>query len=460
MTNLLTTFLRVLFLMVLIVVMFRTGRRASLNQERGWPFILVGLSLVLFGSVIDVASRFPFYSDIAVLESYTIFLEDIVGYLLGVLLTATGFIMWIPALIARREADEEILERDRRFQAAFVMNPDAMLLTKVPEGLIIDVNNSFCKIFGYTREDALGSTTLELGVWADAQDQPAMLNLIRENGFIDNEEIRLRTKGGEIRTTLLSGMLLSWKDEHRVLSIVKDITDRKQKEILLQRSLKEKETLLKEVHHRVKSNLQSISGLLDLQSLYIKDRQVMKAFRDSQDRIRTIASIHEELYRADDLASINFAAFIQRLVKNLSISHGIDTDLITLDVDADDVDMIMDTAIPCGLIINELVSNSLRHAFPDKRKGRTSIIFRSMGEGEYSLVVSDNGVGLPAGDEFLDPKTLGMQLIHTICSQLEANVEMKGEEGTTFSMTFMEYREAGSKLYGSRLALPPEKNST
>jgi PAS domain S-box-containing protein len=433
--------------MVLMAVMFRTGRRGNLNREKGWSFILVGLCLVLFGSVIDVVFHFPFFSDIPALKSSQVFLEDIVGYLLGVLLMASGFIMWIPALIARREADEEILERDRRFKATFIMNPDVMVVSRVPDGLIIDVNKSFCKFFGYTREEAIGRTSLELEIWADAQDQSIMMHLVRENGFIDNKEIQLRTKDGEIRTTIFTATVLPWKDEHHLLTIVKDITERKHNEILLQKSLREKETLVKEVHHRVKSNLQSISGLLELQSVYLKDKQAAKAFRDSQDRIRTMSSIHEELYQTEDLASINFAAFIKRLVNNLSISHGIDLDVISLNVDADEMNLIMDTAIPCGLIINELVSNSFRHAFPDKRKGRISIIFRSMGEGEYSLVVSDNGIGLPVEVQFSNPSTLGMQLIHTISTQLGATVDLKSEGGTTFSMIFMEYSEAGSVLY-------------
>ena len=221
----------------------------------------------------------------------------------------------------------------------------------------------------------------------------------------------------------------------------------KQAEAELEMSLGEKETLLKEIHHRVKNNLHAISALLNLQAAHSEDQHTKKTLMESQNRIRTMALIHEQLYQSDNLTSVDFSCFISKLVEYLIASYRTDVTRIKILLDVDNVRLVMDTAIPCGLVISELVSNSLTHAFPDGKEGVIRIEFRSLGDELYSLYVTDDGVGLPDEVELVPPRTMGMQLVTTISAQLGGEVALDRKNGTAFRMIFKEYREAGSELY-------------
>jgi len=201
----------------------------------------------------------------------------------------------------------------------------------------------------------------------------------------------------------------------------------------LEKSLSEKEILLKEVHHRVKNNLQIISSLLNLQKSYIKDDTTLNFLNDSQNRIKTMALIYEKLYQSEDLVRIDFSEYVRSLVSHLIRSYG-SADRIKLKVDVDDVQLNIDMAIPCGLIINELVSNSLKHAFPDG-KGEIRVEMHR-NNGELRLVVSDNGIGMSEKIYFQKIDTLGLQLVNTLANQLSGSIKLHREEGTEFEITF------------------------
>ncbi|MBI2919289.1 MAG: GAF domain-containing protein [Chloroflexi bacterium] len=200
-------------------------------------------------------------------------------------------------------------------------------------------------------------------------------------------------------------------------------------------SLAEKEALLKEVHHRVKNNLQVISSLLDLQAGSVEDEGVLHLFREMQNRVRSMALIHEQLYRAPDLARIQFDVFARTLTSNLYRSWGVNSDVIELRVNVEYVLVPVDKAVPFGLIINELVSNALKHAFPDGRHGVVSIDF-SLEHGRFSLVVRDNGVGVPADLSIEDARTLGLQLVNALTRQCRGVMEVHSDGGTEFRLTF------------------------
>ena len=224
--------------------------------------------------------------------------------------------------------------------------------------------------------------------------------------------------------------------EDEVMAIVRDVTERKQAEKQIKASLKEKEVLLKEIHHRVKNNLQIISSLLKLQSRSIKDEQTLAMFNESQSRIRTMALIHESLYQSNDLSRINFAEYIQKLVANLLRSYEINSSAIKPVINVDNVFLEIDVAVPCGLIINELVSNSLKYAFPSGKEGKIQVDFSSENERNFTLSVSDNGVGLPKNLNILETKTLGLQLVNNLVDQLEGTVKNNVDGGTEFRITF------------------------
>ena len=224
---------------------------------------------------------------------------------------------------------------------------------------------------------------------------------------------------------------------------------RRQAELQIEDSLAEKEVLLKEIHHRVKNNLQIISSLLRLQSSYITDEKAVEMFKESQSRVRSMALIHEKLYRSDDLARIDFADYIRDLTTYLFRMYKHASSNIELKVDVNNVSLGIDAAIPCGLIINELVSNSLKYAFPEdsfaagdndsrelESRGEVFVKLQPDGKGNLLLTVGDNGVGMPADLDFQNTESLGLQLVNTLTEQLDGTIELDGENGTTFRISF------------------------
>ncbi len=244
-----------------------------------------------------------------------------------------------------------------------------------------------------------------------------------------------------------------------VIGVIHDITERKEADEQIKAALREKEVLLREVHHRVKNNLQVISSLLSLQADGIQDPQTRQMFNETQSRVRSMALVHEGLYQSKDLARINFAEYIQKLTASLFHAFGINPH-VDLNIEIEDIYLGVDTAIPCGLIINELASNALKYAFPGGRQGKVWIKLvadsqkQPAGTGQlggpgrltggmagaqiYTLTVSDNGIGFPKELDFDATETLGMQLVNILTKQLNGSIRMDREAGTTFTINFIE----------------------
>jgi PAS domain S-box-containing protein len=214
-----------------------------------------------------------------------------------------------------------------------------------------------------------------------------------------------------------------------------DITESKRAEQIIRASLREKELLLKEIHHRVKNNLQITSSLLRLQTAKISDEEIREMIHESQDRIHSMALVHELLYRSTDLAHVQFGDYVRGLVDQLLRSYGAVARRITVQVDVGGIHFAVDEAIPCGLIINELVSNSLKHAFPGSRTG-TVRVQGAADDSTVTLRVSDDGAGVPPGVDVLRSGTLGLQLVRTLTDQLEGRVEVRSGNGTEFVVAF------------------------
>ncbi|MBD2102432.1 histidine kinase dimerization/phosphoacceptor domain -containing protein [Leptolyngbya sp. FACHB-261] len=221
-----------------------------------------------------------------------------------------------------------------------------------------------------------------------------------------------------------------------VLVYVVDVTERKQAEEQIKASLREKEVLLKEVHHRVKNNLQVISSLLNLQSDQIQDSQALEVFKESQNRVRSMALIHEKLYQSKHLASIDFSDYIRSLTDTLLRSYGNSANRIELSMSAGEVLLGIDTAIPLGLIISELVSNALKHAFTEQEPGMIRVGLHNGSNSELMLTVSDNGIGLPKDFDWQNSESLGLRLVNDLAEQLDGSIEFWNGNGTTFKLTF------------------------
>lgn len=220
----------------------------------------------------------------------------------------------------------------------------------------------------------------------------------------------------------------------------RDITDQTRRENEIRHALQEKETLLKEVHHRVKNNLQAVSSILDLQSAYLKDGEAMRLCRDSKNRILTMALLHENLYRGQDQTKVNLKEYVCALTGHLLGSMDGSRGLVKIRNNIADLTLNVETAIPCGLIITELVSNSIKHAFPEGETGEINVEI-SMQEENYQLTVSDNGIGLPDDWKFEELSTLGLQLVRSLTDQLSGKMEIVSGSGASFSILFREYTE-------------------
>ncbi|WP_455177315.1 sensor histidine kinase [Azospirillum melinis] len=341
---------------------------------------------------------------------------------------------------AKREAVEHALRKsEERFRLVVESAPNAMVMVN-SRGMIEMINAQAERVFGYTRRELLGQPVEILVPTRFAGHHPGM-----RAQFFANPQSRpmgagrdlygLRKDGSEFPVEIGLNPIET-EEGTMVLSAIVDISDRKQKEEKIQQALKEKDILLAEIHHRVKNNLQIIGSLLDLQSSRIMDRQVLDMLRDSQSRIRSMALIHQTLYQSKDFARVDFANFLDALAPTLIASYGVDPARITLSLDTVGVQLPINTAIPCGLIMNELISNALKHAFPDDRRGVIVIRLSRDTPSEVSLRVSDDGVGLPPALDPAKTETLGLQLVNLLTQQLGGALTIQPGHPTSFLLRF------------------------
>jgi two-component sensor histidine kinase len=221
----------------------------------------------------------------------------------------------------------------------------------------------------------------------------------------------------------------------RIDGISLDLTEINLCQEKVNKIIQEKDILIKELHHRVKNNLQVISSILNLQSSYVSDPSTLDILQESQNRIKSMSFIHETLYRTTDFSSINFSEYIKSLSHNLIQSYTLQNCKVDFVADIDTIEMSIDQSIPCGLIVNELVSNALKYAFKDRKKGKLMIELKENGK-QVSLRVSDDGVGLPENFKFEKNDSLGVQLVYSLTEQLDGTIEVNSEKGTSFLITF------------------------
>ncbi len=306
---------------------------------------------------------------------------------------------------------------------------------------IIMFNQGAEKTFGYTADEALGQplNILMPDRYADGHRQHVPdfgKSPIAARRMGEREGIVGRRKDGTEFPAEASISKVDIEGIRIYTVILRDMTQHRQAEERIKASLREKEVLLKEIHHRVKNNLQVVSSLLNLQSRGIHDERTRQKFKESQNRVQSMALIHEQLYQTSKLSLIDYPAYIRQLSAHLFRSYHVSTTRIDLRTRIDDVRLSVDVAVPCGLIINELVSNSLKYAFPDGRGGEIRIELRRSGDDEVTLTVADDGVGLPEEVGFWDTKTLGLRLVGTLARQLDGNVEVDRSGGTAIRISF------------------------
>jgi PAS domain S-box-containing protein len=337
----------------------------------------------------------------------------------------------------RKRAENILSESEKKFRS-LVENANDAIYIITPEGFQY-VNPAFERLTGYLSVEICEKA---FDFWSIIHRDDVDMIKKREEARRAGEDVpsryefRIVAKDGRIKIVEPATVNIGEKGEAKVMGILRDVTDRRLIQEKMKTSLREKEVLLREIHHRVKNNMQIISSLLRLQSRTVEDEKVVEKFQESQNRIRSMALIHEKLYQTEDLTRINFAQYVRSLTVHLFHTYKVNPNMIKMITEVKDVYLDISMAIPCGLVLNELVSNSLKHAFPDQKKGEIRVKFSKKGQEKNRLIISDNGTGLPPEVNFHEPDTLGLQLVNDLVKQIDGKIKLGKAPGTTVHITF------------------------
>ncbi|HSC35072.1 MAG TPA: PAS domain S-box protein [Thermodesulfobacteriota bacterium] len=351
---------------------------------------------------------------------------------------------WISTMIERKQAEDMLKEKEELYRT-LVENAHDLILEILYDGRIMYASSNHKEILGYKQDELLGKNVFEL---MHPEDRSGVMSAFIQGfgrGSARRVVYRYRHKNGEWRWFEGTGKpFRTSTGEIRAIVDTRDINERKKTEEQIQESLMRKESLLREIHHRVKNNLQVISSLLSLQSDYAKDEESLALFYESQSRISTIALIHEKLYQSRNIDEIKMLDYITDLTRNLLRVYKDLGENVHVQINAYDISIDVDQAIPCGLIINELFSNCLKHAFHSRdsenltrrTRNKVSVEINSDSDGVLTLSVRDNGVGFPDNVDFRNTNTLGLQLVCTLTDQLKGTIEIQNRNGTMFNIVF------------------------
>ncbi|MEA2006528.1 MAG: PAS domain S-box protein [Acidobacteriota bacterium] len=338
--------------------------------------------------------------------------------------------------VTSQKKAEKNLRVEKAYLKQFFENIQEGIVLADKEQKIISVNKEFVRLFGYNMSEIKDRYLDEIVGHEKKCDEVEKISVKISTGEkVAFEAVRKRKDGTMIDVSVLTMPIIVDGEVVASVAIYRDITERKKAEEQVKSSLEEKEVLLKEIHHRVKNNMQIVSSMLRLQARQSKSEDFIEMCNVSQSRIRSIALIHESLYKSNDFARIDFSKYIEKLMTHLFSIYEGGKERIEFEVDVDDVFLDINKAIPCGLIINELVSNSLKHAFPNHMKGKVSVEMLKE-NGKHILSVKDTGIGFPEKLDFRNTKTLGMQLVTDLVKQLRGTIELARDVATEFKIAF------------------------
>jgi PAS domain S-box-containing protein len=344
-----------------------------------------------------------------------------------------------------RRFQNEIEESRNKYSHLYDFAPVGYFTVK-EKGIIAQANLTGAALLGIDRASLIGKP---LTRFVSMEDQDTFylhcLQVLKKNGN-HTCEIKMMNFNKTPFYARLESIAVQGEDETaaKLRTAITDITDRKMMDQQLQASLKEKEVLLQEVHHRVKNNMQVMISMINLQCEKIEDKKICDELNKIVDRINSMVLVHDQLYKSKDFLKVDINEYIHRIAQNLFVSHGVDTAKISLKIGKSDIALSLDSAISCGLIITELITNSLKYAFPKNRKGEIRVEFGYLGDGQLEMRMSDDGVGMPAYFDFRDSDTLGIKIANALAEhQLGGTITLDSTNGTKFLIRFKERPHPG-----------------
>lgn len=334
---------------------------------------------------------------------------------------------------ALRAAGDAAREQERKYATIFEQAPVGLFRTRLDDSAVLEVNQCFCDVFRGGREDFVGTPAAQW--WSVPAERDALVAELQRSGVLKNVEVTMRARDGTPIHALVSATV--YPHLGYMEGSVVDITERVRAESTVRRALAEKDVLLREIHHRVKNNLQVVSSLLFLQASRIEDAGFQNLYRSSQMRITAMALVHQMLYESADLAHLRLDRYVEALGRALLESHGIAIGRIVLEVQPSELTLDLDAAVPCGLLLHEILSNAIKHAFPAGRRGRVRVAIEHCEDRLCRLEVTDDGVGLPQDVLDREHAALGSKLVARLVGQMRGSMRRESSSaGTRYEILF------------------------
>ena len=334
----------------------------------------------------------------------------------------------------RKWAEEALRESEERFRALIDQAVDAVMVHD-ENGQMLMANERVCQSLGYSREEMLALCVSDFEMNFDGENVATNWDALKSGASMSVDGLHRRKDGSTFPVEVHVG-LVQFNGKEVMLAIARDVTQRKLDEAAMASALHEKEVMLKEIHHRVKNNLQIICSLLNMQSDGLEDDVARAALTDTRQRVRSMALIHEQLYQSTDLAHIDLGEYLETLTASIQRSATDDNRRVAFALDCHRVALDIDRAVPCGLIVNELVTNALKYAFPDGRTGKIMLQLREENRA-IKLTVGDDGIGMKPDFDWEESDSIGLQLVSALTEQLEGNATLEaGGSGTIWTICF------------------------
>jgi PAS domain S-box-containing protein len=328
----------------------------------------------------------------------------------------------------------DVNKQEEKFKKAFYSSPYAIVLTRASDGKIFEINDMFIEMTGYSQEEALDSTTINLGLWVEEENRNKVIETLAKGGQINGEEYLFRKKNGDIITCLVHASVIMINNNNCIISSIADISDRKKTEKRIKVLLAEKEILLKEVHHRIKNNMNSMMGLLSIQANNMKDPAAVSAIEDARSRMQYMAVLYDKLYRNENLNSLSAKEYLPVLADEIMSTYSGD---IKIKIEKNIENFMLDISIlsPLGIMVNEIINNSMKYAFNGKKNGLIKISAFKKSD-HVTISIEDNGSGIPESVKLGESAGFGLNLVYMLTKQLDGKIRVEREAGTKFVLEF------------------------